>query len=55
MIRVRAKKEGFCGRLHKPGDEFSIPEQAFSKTWMERVEQKKPVGRPPKVDEKAEK
>jgi hypothetical protein len=37
-IQVRAKAAGFFGRRIRPGDTFEVPEDKFSKRWMEKVE-----------------
>lgn len=51
MIRVRATQLGFFGgSLRLPGAEFEVPEPAFSKTWMESLEE--PIQ--PVSDEKSE-
>ncbi|MDG4721589.1 hypothetical protein [Thalassospira aquimaris] len=37
QITVKATSLGFIGSLRKPGDEFTINEEAFSESWMEKV------------------
>ncbi|WP_417834755.1 hypothetical protein [Thalassospira xiamenensis] len=38
MIKVRAKSIGYIKRLIKKGEEFTIDEEAFAKSWMEPVD-----------------
>lgn len=37
-VTVKAISLGFIGSLRKPGDEFTIDEEAFAESWMEKVE-----------------
>ncbi|WP_417825324.1 hypothetical protein [Thalassospira povalilytica] len=37
QIIVKATSLGFVGSLRKPGDEFTIDEEAFAKSWMEKI------------------
>lgn len=40
-MNVIATQVGFYVKLRKPGDEFDVPERAFSAKWMKRVEESK--------------
>ncbi len=49
--KVVAKRPGFYGRLHKPGDKpFEIDEKEFA-GWMERVAEKPAKPKPAKPSE----
>lgn len=41
-MKVRATQLGYYKVLRQPGDVFEVPDQLFSKNWMERVPDAKP-------------
>lgn len=42
MMKVKAVKPGFFGKLREPGDEFEVPEGAKA-TWFKPIEPAQPV------------
>lgn len=50
-VKVRATQPGHYKRLRQVGETFNIPENLFSKTWMEKVEEKSKPGPKPKPKE----
>ena len=48
MIRVRAIRRGYYGKLREVGDEFTIPQRAqHLARWMEVLEEPAPAAEPP--------
>jgi len=45
MMKVKAVKPGFFGKLRDPGDEFEVPEGTKA-SWFAPVEQEQPVAKP---------
>lgn len=46
-MRVKVIQQGYYGRLREKGEILDVPEKAFSRVWMQRLDDPAPASPPP--------